>query len=191
MSSGSHVTEAKDGTDSRHTVSYSTLYEGVTVQAAPEYCGRLVVAILPEGVEATDARVAPLRTLQQRCWEIAESKGWHEPNEDGHVTTFAEQMALVHSEVSRALEEHRNGRDRAYVMTRHGQGPIWLDDAVLEPMDGGDIRLKPQGTPIELADAFIRILHVAEIEGIDLAHAVEVKSRYNAHREHRHGGKRL
>lgn len=45
--------------------------------------------------------------LVKEAYETARSKGWHEEPE----RTFAEEVALVHSEASEALEEHRDGRD--------------------------------------------------------------------------------
>lgn len=45
-----------------------------------------------------------LETLQLRAWAIAESNGWHEVER-----TKGDILALIHSEVSEALEAHRHG----------------------------------------------------------------------------------
>lgn len=51
--------------------------------------------------------------------------------------TFPEIVALIHSEVSEALEEYRNGRLPTEVYTGNNG--------------------KPEGIPIELADVIIRV----------------------------------
>ena len=50
---------------------------------------------------------------------------------------------------------------------------------------------KPEGLPIELADALIRLLDLAGAMGIDMEEAIEIKVAYNARRQHRHGGRKL
>jgi len=93
-----------------------------------------------------------LRTLQAECHAIATSSGWWEsPRELGTL------LALVHSEVSEALEAARKD-DREELAE-------------------------------ELADVVIRVLDLAEHEGIDLADAVLAKMEKNRGRSHRHGGK--
>lgn len=81
---------------------------------------------------------------------------------------LGEKIALIHSEISEALEE-----------VRAGHAP----DEVYE-VDG-----KPEGLPIELADAVIRIADLCGHYGIDLNAAVDKKLRYNRHRPAKHGKK--
>lgn len=91
-------------------------------------------------------------------------KGWHdEPRK------FGELLLLCHSELSEAAEEYRNGR-------RIGQ--IYYSE------NG-----KPEGIPIELADAIIRIADLCGYYGIDLEQAVAEKMEYNRKRSYRHGNK--
>lgn len=83
-----------------------------------------------------------------------------------------EQVALMHSELSEAVEELRNGR------------------GVTEVYYNEDKPGKPEGFPVELADVLIRIFDTAGRYGIDLTTAVETKLKYNQSRPYRHGGKK-
>jgi NTP pyrophosphatase (non-canonical NTP hydrolase) len=83
--------------------------------------------------------------------------------------TFLERMALIHAEVSEAVEEWRNGHDYTEVYSGKGE--------------------KPEGIPIELADVLIRIFATAGRYGIDLDSAVRLKMAFNEQRSMRHGGK--
>ena len=79
----------------------------------------------------------------------------------------AESIALMHSELSEALEELRSGR--AIDETYHRE-------------DG-----KPEGVPSELADVVIRIADFCGHYGIDLSAAIEAKLEFNRSRPHKHG----
>ena len=104
-----------------------------------------------------------LRELQRRVHETAVAHGWWDK-----PRSFGDIIALAHSELSEAYEEHRQG---------HRPTETWY------------VGEKPTGIPSELADAVIRILDYCEDEGIDLSAAIVEKDAYNRQRPYRHGDK--
>lgn len=101
-----------------------------------------------------------------KFYELAKEKGWHD--EPVNVPTA---LALIHSEVSEALEDYRE--DKMFT-TRNDEGAYG----------------KPEGFPSELADVVIRCYDLAGALGIDLAGEIELKHAFNRTRSHRHGGKK-
>ncbi len=89
----------------------------------------------------------------------AKEKGWWSGERNN-----GEIIALIHSEISEALES-----------LRHGNPP---DEHLPEYA----------GVEVELADAIIRIMDFGEARGYRIAEAVEAKIVYNATRPHKHGG---
>ena len=112
---------------------------------------------------------------------------WDEPRR------FGELIALVHSELSEALEEYRNDHDYTEIYTAC-KGCTHTPKAgynciVGDICDNWEKRDKPEGIPVELADCIIRILDACEWYGIDIEKALEAKHEYNLTRPYRHGGK--
>jgi NTP pyrophosphatase (non-canonical NTP hydrolase) len=103
--------------------------------------------------------------LIREAFATALDKGWND-----RFVSVGEDIALMHSELSEALEEHRAG---------HATHQMRLVDG------------KPEGVPAELADVMIRIGHFCGRHDIDLGAAIEAKLEYNRTRPHRHGGKVL
>lgn len=105
-----------------------------------------------------------LKELVKESHDRAVRHGWWE----GDVHNIPEKLALIHSEVSEALEAYRDNEPNF----RTGE-------------DG-----KPEGFGVELADAVIRIMDLCGHLGIDLDYLVRVKSEFNERRPYRHGGKK-
>lgn len=103
------------------------------------------------------------RVAQAEAGRIAVEHGWKEE-------AVGTKIALMHAELSEALEEYRNGMPVTDVYYK------------------GD---KPEGVPIELADCIIRILSFAAGHGIDMGWAVALKMKFNDSRPFMHGGKKF
>jgi len=103
-----------------------------------------------------------IKTLPSWVIKILESVGFK-------VNPIPQQIALMHSELSEALECYRDGEME---LTFNDKG-------------------KPLGYPSELADVIIRIVDQAHDLGIDLDAAVAAKMSYNISRPYKHGRKVL
>ena len=90
-------------------------------------------------------------TLAREAHENAVAHGWWDEDRP-----FAEIIGLIHFELSKALEEYRDGRElnEIYYPTK----------SMLLPSQTP----KPEGIPIELADAMIRVLDFLEHEKVDI-----------------------
>jgi len=108
-----------------------------------------------------------IKRVQNEIHANAVAKGWWAGVELG-PEAIAAKLCLVHSEVSEALEEIRDGN-----LDRYFNGS------------------KPEGFGIELADIVIRCLDLAAAMGIDLESEIETKMEYNRTRPYKHGGKSI
>jgi len=136
-----------------------------------------------------------LNELAKEIHENAVEHGWWDEKR-----SFPEILALIHSEVSEALEEYRNGHGFTEIYFSENKcaesGGLCVPDAADEcPNDptvcGAYRQGKPEGIPIELADVIIRILDWFGKENIDADMMIRLKMKYNKTRPYRHGGKAL
>ncbi len=104
-----------------------------------------------------------INKLVDMAHENAVNKGWWDDER-----TFLELASLIHSEISEAVEDFRNGKD--------------ITEIYFEGK-------KPCGIPIELADTIIRIFDLCGRYGIDLETAIMQKMDYNLTRPYKHGKK--
>ncbi|WP_160045685.1 hypothetical protein [Paenibacillus sp. USDA918EY] len=123
----------------------------------------------------------------QAAHQNAVSKGWWDEER-----SLGEVLVLVHSEVSEALEDHRNGHEPTDVWYEEELGDVTITHY---PNALPQLKIpgywKPCGIPSELADICIRVFDACGRYGIDLEQAIEEKMAYNATRPQRHGGKKL
>lgn len=107
-----------------------------------------------------------INEMRDRAHGTSKAKGWYDS--DLGPKNIPEMLALLHSEVSEALEDYRVGKMKTEIRA-----------------DG-----KPEGFPSELADIVIRVGDLAGYLGINLDDEICKKMAFNATRPHRHGGKR-
>lgn len=108
-----------------------------------------------------------IKAVAEEAHRIAQEHGFWEPE---YVRPFDGHLALIHAEVSEALEEWRRGYPLTFVYY----------DAKTQ---------KPEGIPIELADIIMRVLDLTEGHNIDIEEAIRLKMEYNNTRPYRHGDK--
>lgn len=123
-----------------------------------------------ETVTDTDIIVKSILEWSKEIHENAVAHGWWE---EGN-RNIGEQIALMHSELSEALEEWRKNKDL---------------ETVYYNVELGTVSSKPEGFGVELADCVIRIMDTCFKCGIDLEEMIALKHKYNLTRPYRHGGK--
>lgn len=103
-----------------------------------------------------DLAIRGLRAAQAIAHATATNAGWYRDPATGKPIerNFGEVVALMHSELSEALEAHRKNL---------------MDDKLPDR----------SGIEVEFADCIIRILDTAAAMGLDVPGAVIAKSRYN------------
>jgi NTP pyrophosphatase (non-canonical NTP hydrolase) len=130
----------------------------------------------------TLSKESTIKQFQKEIHRLAVAKGWF----DGPPRNIPEMLALIHSEISEALEDWRkDDSGKEIFLEKHGNR-ISLSNVTTGAVYEKE-GWKPVGFAIELADAVIRIMDLCEHLGIDLAQAIIVKHAFNCTREYRHG----
>ena len=107
-----------------------------------------------------------INALISESFQNAKDKGWWDQE-----LNIGEKLALIHSEISEALEEYRShGEQKQYVRESDN---------------------KPEGFVFELADTVIRIADLCGGLNLDLEKALHTKMIFNRTRPYRHGNKKI
>lgn len=113
-----------------------------------------------------EAFVKSVNEAKVKIYEDNVAKGFWETQR-----TPLEVYALVHSEISEAVEDVRSGAAAWYFK------------------DDGNGQQKPCGELSEVADAIIRLLDYSGHKGWDIGGAIVKKLEYNRTRPYKHGKK--
>lgn len=118
-----------------------------------------------------------LNQLAKQIHENNKSKGFYEGEKN-----IGEMLALIHSEVSEALEADRKNQHAKQQSAR------WLLTIVNDRDFKEEFQLQVKDSfEDELADVVIRVMDLAAFKGIDLESHIKAKVRYNQLRPHKHG----
>lgn len=132
-----------------------------------------------------------INQLAKEVHENAVAHGWWET-----PPTLPEALCLIHSELSEALEEYREGNPLVYgtcALAAEDCKFSGVCDRVGTPGEDGEVGgpCKPEGIAVELADVIIRTLDLMAGLGVDVDAVVMAKHRYNLGREYMKGGKTI
>lgn len=128
-----------------------------------------------------------LQNIAQQIHKNADSHGFWPP--EGR--NMGEMISLMHSELSEALEEHRDGNP--VVWFKHEEYCQTSKDYVGKTADcaGCTCNPKPEGAAVELVDAVIRefdtLYSILTSSGFTIDQVLLLKMTYNNSRPHKHG----
>lgn len=134
-----------------------------------------------------------LNRLRDEAYQNSVEHGFHDSDKEvmktmaGLHALIAQRIALIHSELSEALEADRKER-YANLYAFNCKGQQAPKEGVDPFVDRFKVHIKDTFED-ELADAMIRILDLCGWMDIDIQRHVELKMQYNAGREKMHGKK--
>jgi len=152
----------------------------------------------PSAIQVIEAEGAT-EILTEVCYAAAAANGWHEdyPKREDYTSDqvfkratlawITNKVYLIANEVIEGTEELRDGRRVDEIYFVHPDGTEYTEQQY-DALTGAPL-CKPEGLPIELADAIIRIGDLTGLMELPTADAVGFKLEYNATRGKRHGGK--
>jgi len=133
-----------------------------------------------------------INELAHEVHENAKQKGWYEGEKN-----IGEMLALIHSEVSEALEADRKNRHanrvdfeikecKLITIMQNSRLTVDKNEAFKQAFEDH----YKDTFEDELADIIIRVMDMAAFKGINLERHVKAKMKYNSLRDYKHGGKK-
>lgn len=157
---------------------FSTLQEVCNFTALDDDMVQIIEAV------KRDYQLQFLNDLSRQFHERSKSKGfWDEKRETGTL------LMLVVSELSEALEADRKDKnaDTSEIDKFYADGYTEEDSPI--SFASYFKRGVKDTFEDEIADTFIRLFDLCGAMNIDIAEHIELKMKYNATREHKHGKK--
>lgn len=122
--------------------------------------------------------ISSINQLAAVIHAVSSSKGFDSPN----LQNIDKKLLLAVSEICEAQDELRDGNDPTHIYYKNYFVEGLSDDGLPAPN-------KPEGFPVEIADAIIRLLHICFAFKIDIAAVIAEKVAYNSTRPYKHGRK--